>query len=308
MNVFSTDAFLNALASTGFRGKPCDIEHFRVADSTYRLLRVENKVISEYPFLDFVEPVAKPPGAEARRLGYLPLAGRAPIPAADWKPQDGLQPSPLVDWTGFADLDSFWASVGKRIGNLVPDTRRKLRKLERDLGPVEFTFDDRRADAFDQCVRWKSAQYRASGLVDLFAESRHVDLFRALRDNGVVVVSSLRAGNILISSHLGALHDGRMYWWIPAYDTTFARYGPGRLMLHALLDHSQRAGHREFDFLIGEEAYKWHYATHTRVVAPVGAAPLTLRARTATRRVAKTVLGRVGVWEKLRALKRRMRN
>lgn len=306
VNVFSTDAFLNAVAQTGFKGQGASIEPYDVNGQAFRLLRVQNKVITRYPFLDFHEPVDAVDGS-ARPLGYLPRAAVTRIPAEQWTPEEGVEPSPLIDWSQFGSLEAFWQSVGKRRGNLAGDSRRKLRQLERDLGPVEFTFDDRRADAFNTCLRWKSAQYRRSGLVDLFAERRHVDLFRHLQDSAIVVVSSLRAGDILISAHLGALHEGRMYWWIPAYDPTFSRYAPGRLMLHALIEHSQKSGHREFDFLIGEEGYKWYYATHTRVVQPWGSMPLPLRATVATRKAAKKMLGSVGLWEKLRGLKQRWR-
>jgi hypothetical protein len=48
----------------------------------------------------------------------------------------------------------------------------------------------------------------------------------------------------------------------------------GQPLLHSLLEASWQQGDREFDFLHGGEAYKWHYATHVRLVTDCGKRPL----------------------------------
>src|SRR5207247_3960145 len=42
-----------------------------------------------------------------------------------------------------------------------------------------------------------------------------------------------------------------------------------------ILRESHVRGYAEFDFLIGGELYKWHYATQTRVIGPLGTPPLS---------------------------------
>jgi hypothetical protein len=312
MNVFSTSVFLDTVADLGFPGRPHALEIVRVGSHRFRLLVVDGRrVVTEWPFLDFFEPLPEDmPGLPRRTLGYLPVASVRSLPAEAWRPEEhapGDLPSPYVDWTRFARWEDFTALVSSRVGNLFPDSRRKRRKLERDLGPVRFTFHDERPEVFDTCLRWKSAQYLASGYRDLFADARNVALFRRLAAAGLVRVSSLTAGERLVAVHLGALHEGRFYWWVPAYEPEAGRYSPGRLMLEALLEHGYRAGHHEFDFLIGEEDYKWHYATHTRVAGPLGTPPLSLRARRVAQARVKALLQRFPwLWERARALKRRM--
>jgi CelD/BcsL family acetyltransferase involved in cellulose biosynthesis len=100
----------------------------------------------------------------------------------------------------------------------------------------------------------------------------------------------LSAGGEVIAVHLGASHEGRTYWWIPSYGPEFAKFSPGRLMLESLLRASFERGDHEFDFLIGEEAYKWHYATHTRVIGAAGTPPLSLRVEKELKRQAKRAL------------------
>lgn len=312
MNLFSTDVFLHTVGDLGFPGRPRSIELVRVGTHRFRLLVVEGRhILTQWPFLDFFQPLPEEePGLPARRLGYLPVASVLTLPAEAYQAEHhGPEhlPSPFIDWRRFPTWEAFQALVHQRIGNLGPDSRRKRRKLEKDLGPVRFLFHDERPEVFATCLRWKSSQYLASGYRDLFASPSNVELFRRLAAAGVVRISSLSAGSRLLAVHLGALYEGRCYWWVPAYDPEVGKYSPGRLMLEDLLEHSYRAGHHEFDFLIGEEAYKWHYATHTRVAGPLGTPPLRLRAERLAKARMKAVLQRYPqVWERAQALKRRL--
>jgi hypothetical protein len=279
MNMYSTDVFLRTMGEVYFTGRRYEPALFAVDGRVYRLLAVDGAPITRWPFVDFFEPVSAPQGS-ARALGYLPNVAREISTAEDWHarpPAEGIFPSPFIDWKRFARWDDFVASVSARIGNLFPDSRRRRNKLAKALGDVELRLDDRRPEALALGMKWKSAQYVASGYDDAFADAKHRRLFTELSARGLVLVSSLSAGDDVIAVHLGASYEGRTYWWIPSYNPELARFSPGRLMLEALLRASFERGDQEFDFLIGDEAYKWHYATHTRVVGSAGAPPLSFR-------------------------------
>lgn len=288
MSVFSTPAFLETLAELYYPGREAAVEVCRVDGLALRLLVLDgHEVVTAAPYYDFPLPLETPWLGAARPVRYVPRTVLRTTTVEERPPTGpGQHASPYVEWGRFADHAAFEAMVGRRIGNLLPDSRRRRHKLERDLGPLRFTFDDARPEVFDACVRWKSAQYRETGVPDLFARPQNVELFRRLRGRGVAVLSSLYAGDRLVAAHLGGLAEGRHAWWVPAYDPGLARYSPGRLMLHELLRESHALGHREFDFLIGDEAYKFHYATHSRLIGPLGTPPLrdrvlgALRART----------------------------
>ena len=68
---------------------------------------------------------------------------------------------------------------------------------------------------------------------------------------GLLAVFTLSAGQTLLSIHIEAVEDNRLYWWVPAYDPELAQYSPGRLLLENLLADSFARGHAEFDFLVG---------------------------------------------------------
>ncbi|HEY1086770.1 MAG TPA: GNAT family N-acetyltransferase, partial [Archangium sp.] len=170
------------------------------------------------------------------------------------------------------------------------DNARQRRRLEKELGPLRFELDDARPEAFDACIRWKSSQYLATGLQDMFADPRNVALFRRLRERGVLQVNSLSAGDKLLAVHFASWHDRRTTWWVPAYDPEWSKFSPGRILLEDLMKASFERKDREFDFLIGAEGYKFMYATHNRVIGEVGMPPLKDLFVKKARREAKAVL------------------
>lgn len=295
-NLFSTEGYLAAVADVYYSGLPRAICIYRVEGCLFRLLEVRGRPVISPPFMDFVESVLADPSTDIRSLRYLPRAALATTRAeGGWQPTriEAVYPSPFIDWSLFDCWPAFERMVKARIGNLLPDSRRKRRKAERDLGALRFVYDDPREEPFEACIAWKSAQWRRTGSVDLFAvEPRHVRLFRELRCRGLLLVSTLSAGEKLLSVHIGAVADNRLYWWVPAYDTRLARYSPGRLLLEDLLAESFARNHDRFEFLLGDEEYKWRYATHTLEVGPLGKPSLNLFLRYEARTLIRTVLER----------------
>ena len=95
------------------------------------------------------------------------------------------------------------------------------RRLERELGPLQFLPQCDEAAALERVLAWKSEQYRSSGWDDLFAH----DWARGLvqRIHGVQtprfagMLSVLYAGPFLIAGHMGMRSDTVWHYWFPAY-------------------------------------------------------------------------------------------
>jgi CelD/BcsL family acetyltransferase involved in cellulose biosynthesis len=317
MNFFSSDEYLDALATVWFSGRRCDIGLYVAEGRLFRLLEVEGlgPVVTDgprpdsYNFLDFFEPLAS--AAERTTTGrlvrWLPrvalgaheVTSVSPGPTA----RDGT-PAPYVDWSRFPQWSAFEAHVAARRASLDHDSKRKRRRLEERFGPLRYRWDDRRPSVFDTALAWKSAQYARSRLRDGLAVPQNVAMFRELCRRGVVVVSSLSAGERVVAVHLGALWQRRFFSWVPAYDREATVLSPGRLLLEHLLLESHGRGDAEFDFLLGDEPYKYHYATHRRVVGPLGTPPFPVSLRKAVRSSVKRALARYPtLLEKARALK-----
>jgi hypothetical protein len=291
MNIFTTTTFLETAGALFFPRRARSIEVCRLEGRRIPLLVLDGKeVVGRMPFYDFPQPLDDARGAVDREISWLPrtVVRTTPIAQRTSPEPQGFHPSPYVDWS----LEPSWVSLEGRRAPRSSDSGRKRRRLEKELGPLRFELDDPSPQVFEACVAWKSAQYVATGLRDMFADPRNVALFRRLRERGVLLVSSLRAGDTLLAAHFGSSHAGRTTWWVPAYDPAWSKFSPGRLLLEDLLKASSARGDREFDFLIGDEDYKFAYATHNRVIGPVGTPPLTELVATRARQRAKAVLER----------------
>ena len=295
MSFFSSQAFLGALAGAYFPGRQTRIAGFSLGARAFRLLDVAGRgPIASWPFLDYLEPLRPEDTPDPRGVvRYVSQAVHAIETAEGWPqgPPSGFLPSPFVEWAAFRDHEAFRARVHARRSSLWADSRRQARRLERERGPLAFTFHDPRPETLAQALAWKSQQYVVSGNPDLFAIAGHRQLFLELAARDALRVSTLSAGGGLIAAHVGALHAQRFYYWIPAYEGGLAAYSPGRLLLEWLLAESQRQGHHEFDFLIGDEPYKWLYATHVRRVGPLGSPPLALVLRRTLGAASRKALG-----------------
>lgn len=291
MNIFTTTTFLETAGALFFPRRARSIEVCRLEGRRLPLLVLDGKeVVGRMPFYDFPQPLEDARGMVDREISWLPrtVVRTTPLTQHTSPAPQGFLPSPYIDWS----LAPGGAALEGRRREHSGDTGRKRRRLEKELGPVRFELDDPSPQVFEACVAWKSAQYLATGVRDMFADPRNVALFRRLRERGVLLVSSLRAGDTLLAAHFGSSHEGRMTWWVPAYDPAWSKFSPGRLLLEELMKASSARGDREFDFLIGDEGYKFTYATHNRVIGPVGTPPLTELLATRARLGAKAVLER----------------
>jgi len=277
-NFFSSDPFFEVVAKAFYPGRRWQAEYVEAGGSVYRVLVVGKTIVDELwaqPF--FYEPVADGIAPARRQIRYLPRVSYGQVPwheAAAHGAAGEYRPAPFVDWSQFAS----WEEYERRVLRARPlalsrRTTERRRSLARNLGPLEFRFHDDDPEALALGLRWKSAQLRATGLPDWFADPRTRQLYDEFARMGLLAVSTLRAGSKLVAMLGGTLWDGRFYDRLGSYDATSAVYSPGRLLYFEVLEWCYRNGHREFDFLMGGEEYKFGFATHARLIAPVGTRP-----------------------------------
>lgn len=330
MHFFSTPTFLAAAqAADPALAKAVTTDVHVEGLGRYRTLRTpRGKLLTALPFVDYLLPLDDSVESAAatthtrhidnavleeldisefRRLQQTDdLDIGDPIPADDRGGRRTI--SPFVDWSGFETFDDYITSARSTSKRAFRELRRKVSLVEREFGqaPV-FTFDDDDPAHFELCLDWKAQQYVATGNTDLIADGAGA-LMRALRDAGDVVVSTLCVGDRLLAGHIGFVHDHVFHYWLPAYDDSAAKAAPGVRLLELMLAASFERGHTAFDFLEGQEAYKFNYATHVRVVGTVGTVPAALSmARRLRRRIGTEIRQRPGiggVLDRLRSLPR----
>ena len=143
---------------------------------------------------------------------------------------------------------------------------QRRRKAEREFGGVRIVFGDPLGERSQALRRWKSAQYRAGGLTDLFAvpwidavlastAARAFGPFRGL-------TASLYLGEELAAVETGLAAGGVYHSWFPAYDPKFASVSPGLLLLHGVIEAAEKLGLSRIDLGKGEQPYKAYYTDY----------------------------------------------
>ena len=139
-------------------------------------------------------------------------------------------------------------------------TARKARKMEREQGELEFTWHDESQESFEALLGWKSAQYRATGLADVFEFPWTVALLREIAGSKVAdfgaTMSTLRVDGRLSAACYSLRSRGVIHAWFNAYAPDFAAYSPGLVLFERMAREAEANGITKIDLGKGDERYK----------------------------------------------------
>lgn len=160
-------------------------------------------------------------------------------------------------------FDAWWQRK-RETGNTMAKMPGRLRKLERELGPIRFQLHSRDANDFETVIRLKQEQCRRTGALDFFALGWTRELVERIRDTDEPDfggrLSTLHAGDTLVAAHFG-MHTPQVFqWWFPVYDTAQASYSPGSLLLLEAARAAAADGHGLLDLGKGDEPYKERFS------------------------------------------------
>jgi len=158
---------------------------------------------------------------------------------------------------------AWYAERRKTFGKYFKDKERARRSLEADLGPVTVERGLRDPALLDHLIDLKAAQYRRSGLHDIFACGWTRDLLHALmadpREDFGASMAAMYGGGRLTAVEF-SLYAGRHYhFWFPVYEPTLARCSPGILLSMDTMRLASEEGFRVFDFGFEGEGYKKYF-------------------------------------------------
>jgi hypothetical protein len=298
MNFFASREYLDVVAATYFQDRVTRIEDVRIGAAVLRLLVVDDKfVVTDIPFLDYHEPLrADEAGTPSRESGYARWVVRRVIERTEWDTEKfaGFESAPFVDWSLFPTFEAYAAQLKSRQKSLIQEHLRRRRRLAETFGELSFSVDDKASDVFALARKWKSAQLRETGATDWLAAPKNVEYLERAADRGLLISSTLRAGGRLLSTWMGFIHDGVWSGWVFTYDPDpeLRKYCLGHQLVRSMLEESHARKHRQFDFSIGSEEYKWVYATHARVLGHAGRVPLQQRLMSFAKHNAKRALAR----------------
>jgi CelD/BcsL family acetyltransferase involved in cellulose biosynthesis len=225
-----------------------------------------------------------------------------------WRFDHLLCGSPKLDaWTGWQDpspvidLSEGWAAYheSRRRHEAVRGSERKLRKLVREQGPVQFEWSSKRPADLAAMIRWKSDQYLRTGRRNWFAFAWKRELVERLAATDAPgcsgVLSVLSVGERPVALNFNLSSSTRLCHWMPTYDVEFAAYSVGMTMT---LSVAEAAAERRIGFIDlgrGGQPYKRAVASWS---FPVGAGSVpSTRAAALARSAGWKVIRRVKLLE-----------
>jgi CelD/BcsL family acetyltransferase involved in cellulose biosynthesis len=193
---------------------------------------------------------------------------------------------------GFAAYAANRRQGGSR---MVRRVREKMRRLERDVGPLRLEPHIGDAEVLHMVMRWKSDQYRRTGHVDNFAVDWNVRLLERLQRTDVDgfggMLVGLYAGDTLAAVDMGLRCNHVFHSWFPAYNDQLARYSPGLVQFLLLLEQAEALGLGLIDLGKDHALYKERLATH---LVPLAQGSVLVPSATASaRRARRAVEGAV---------------
>ena len=284
MSLFSSTAFASALAAV--EAVPTRVSSVACDQHVVPVVFAAGRPVLDRVWLDYLEPSTDPMLTPEVFVRYVPRLVVGKVSAEHWLAQLAptaerslLRAAPTLDFSHFGTWEEVEASIRAKRSGLVKTAERLARKAERELGPVTFTPADPDEAAFEQLLQWKRLHYQRTGVGDPLAVPANIELMRWLFRSGTLEHATVRFGERFAAGIALVRRSGRVYYWLPSYDTELSTWSPGNLVLLRSIRHAYASGEQEYDFMIGDEDYKWYFATDVRLVGPVGTMPVVRRAR-----------------------------
>lgn len=179
------------------------------------------------------------------------------------------------------DLSLGWPSIlkqGKRSSNF----KRRLKQIEK-MPNFQFrsvTAPDEMGPAFERFLvlhekRWLSdGGSELSGHPKLIAFQR--DVVREMVDTGLLRFDELWIEGECRASVYGFDDGQTFYYYNAGYDPEWARFSVGLVLIGLSIRHAVERGNKVYDFLRGEETYKFDWANQTEELVSATLARKTL--------------------------------
>lgn len=169
--------------------------------------------------------------------------------------------APYADISRYRSIDDFMRS---RSANLRGDVGRRVRRLQ-EAGQLTYHVyaphehhSARRS--LDHLLRSSYRRYQGTWRL----RSYHDNLLTHVLPTGMMHLSETRLDRTAVAWDLGFIYRDRFYWYMTSFNEDFAEYAPGKVHVRMCIADAIERGLAVFDFLPGNEAYKFMWSdSHT---------------------------------------------
>jgi CelD/BcsL family acetyltransferase involved in cellulose biosynthesis len=168
---------------------------------------------------------------------------------------------------------------------------QKMRKLEREVGPIRFELATQDERVLQTLVDWKTRQNRRSLQYNMFSTPWTNRLFRRLLTRTDVGFSGALSALYVKDELAAALYWMRsnhvLHAWVTAYNPALAKYSPGCQLFTRIVQAARDLGIERIDLGKGNERYKASLMTGATPLAigSIDSRPMTRSVRYAWHRL-----------------------
>lgn len=165
-------------------------------------------------------------------------------------------------------FDQYLTDVGKKERH---EIRRKRRRYEAAVGPVVHETHSGSGWAFDEFIRLHRL---SAGDKGTFMTPEHEEMFAELIDLGGWRIDLLRTPDATAAACVFGYSDSTGYYlYNSSYDPTYSSGSPGVVLLGTMIETAIGEAMPVFDFLKGDETYKFRLGAEARQLTELVAKP-----------------------------------
>lgn len=160
------------------------------------------------------------------------------------------------------------------LGQVVPARQLKnLRQFRRRAGRLGSlrvaTASEQEWDtAFAELVRLHGARWRERGQLGVLEgeemQAFHRDVIRGFGAREALALHTLHLDDHVVAVYYGFYEKEDAFFYLHGFDPSWSRWSPGVILVGAAIEEAAGRGAERFDFLQGEEAYKYHWGAENR--------------------------------------------
>jgi hypothetical protein len=165
------------------------------------------------------------------------------------------------------DYDSFLAKLGRRRRESI---RRKFRKVKKQfeirletIHLSEFV-DHAFSNIFNIYTKSLRGKQSNRGFANSDYFKFHKEIAQLFAEHRWLRIYILWFDEVPVAYIYGYLYNNVFWYYQTAFDLEYQKYGPGSIALQMTIESVINEGAKEFDFLRGDEAYKFHFAENIR--------------------------------------------
>ncbi|RME87515.1 MAG: GNAT family N-acetyltransferase [Anaerolineae bacterium] len=220
--------------------------------------------------LDFLDQHG-PPGWRALYLHNVPdtsptlEALRNEVTRRGWTfEKEVLQPAPYIPLPG--DWEAYLAGINKKQRH---EIRRKMRRAENYAKPVRWYIVEDEAtldDAIEACCHLMAQDPEKQAFLTQTMRSQMRLAIHAAFRAGWLQLAFLEVDGEKAAGYLNFDYNNRIWVYNSGLDQRFRELSPGWVLLGHLLKWANENGRSEFDFMRGDEEYKYRFGAVNRYV------------------------------------------